>query len=244
MMLDKQNSQLEHLVTVLESAEIQYWLDFGTLLGFFRDGGILQKKDGFDDIDLSAWSDNIDKLYQLKNKFIEIGYFPHYLSFGSRLLMLKLFPLTIKEGSVAVDIHIYRKKGNSATLAIPYVQNPYSRWSIRGVFFRLLSVSFNFFLNTTARGPLPCPQALPLLPPFSYLHSYAIIEVPISDIEPFSTLAEFKLSIPKNPESLLQGRYGNWKIKQEQWNFFSDQKDIKHRLSSHQLRDFLKGFSI
>ena len=61
---------LKEVKEVLDKAEIVFWIDFGTLLGFYREGGFLR---GDPDIDIGMKREEQEKLINIIGKFEEIG---------------------------------------------------------------------------------------------------------------------------------------------------------------------------
>ena len=67
----KLEEMLFNVVKLLEEEGVEYWLDFGTLLGLVRDGAIIEWDE---DVDISIWQTSYDKLEKIKPKLVELGY--------------------------------------------------------------------------------------------------------------------------------------------------------------------------
>ena len=68
---EKYYNALKAIDKVFGKHKIQYWLDYGTLLGAIREGGIIP----WDfDVDLGIWLKDVPKICTLRKDFRELGY--------------------------------------------------------------------------------------------------------------------------------------------------------------------------
>lgn len=63
-----QLKQLEEIKELLDSQGIKFFVDGGALLGFIRNGKLLE--DDIDDIDLTAFCEDLDKMDGIKENFV------------------------------------------------------------------------------------------------------------------------------------------------------------------------------
>ena len=106
-MLEK---MLFKVVELLEEENVEYWLDFGTLLGLARDGGIIEWDE---DVDISVWQTSYDKLEKIKPKLIEFGYIvSNNIDWGNKVYF-------DGKRKIWVDIYYWKKNNNMYTHASP-----------------------------------------------------------------------------------------------------------------------------
>ena len=94
---------LFNVVKLLEEEGVEYWLDFGTLLGLVRDGAIIEWDE---DVDISVWQTSYDKLEKIKPKLVEFGYKVENDKNGA----CRIFLTTEKK--LWVDIYYWKKLKN------------------------------------------------------------------------------------------------------------------------------------
>lgn len=65
------NDMLKNIIKIFEKHELNYWLDWGSLLGLIREGKLIR----FDtDLDFGIFLNDLDKIKNMKSDFDEIGY--------------------------------------------------------------------------------------------------------------------------------------------------------------------------
>jgi len=94
---------LREIKNVLDKNNINYWLDFGTLLGAVRNGKIIEWDS---DIDLGTWYGNVDQIIsifsELKNKGFRASVTENKIEIG------------IRKRGFSLNITIYRKSDDYA----------------------------------------------------------------------------------------------------------------------------------
>lgn len=108
---DKLRDLLFDVVDLLEKNDIQYWIDFGTLLGAVRGQDII-KWDR--DVDISVYSNNRSKIESLKEDLNNLGY-----NFKTNKYIAKVYP-SIYNNKVWLDIYYWDKlKGGNIKNCCP-----------------------------------------------------------------------------------------------------------------------------
>ena len=100
---------LEKFNSIMDEANIKYWVDFGTLLGIYRDGKFI---DHDFDIDLGMYAKDYNKDIEallVKNGFKKIR---EFYAFG------KLSEQTWNWNGVLVDLFLYNEEENGGRIFI------------------------------------------------------------------------------------------------------------------------------
>ncbi|MDD3876068.1 MAG: LicD family protein [Bacteroidales bacterium] len=94
-------NQLSEVLNVIDSVGIDYWIEYGTLLGAVRDKTIIPWDSEFD---MGIWYSDYEKNKEfLLNKFNELGF---KIDFSSKD-RVKLIHKTSEIGAYTIDIHTY-----------------------------------------------------------------------------------------------------------------------------------------
>ena len=114
---------------LLESSEVHYWLNFGSVLSSVRNKGKIIEHDN--DIDIGIWSEDINKIKTLVEKIEKDGY-RVVLQKGLHVLedFIQIYEPNSKSKSFHIDIYIFRQKDNMA-----FCRNIHSPVSKLGKFF-------------------------------------------------------------------------------------------------------------
>ena len=118
---------LFYVVDTLEENQILYWLDYGSLLGAYRDGAVLEWDN---DIDLGVLKESTEQIMSFKGKMNEDGYSLTVHCDGNRI---KIMDKTNDE--CHLDIFIWER--NSADTVMPlysYLREDSTRWKNRSCF--------------------------------------------------------------------------------------------------------------
>ncbi len=115
---------LDATVRILEEAGILFWLDFGSLLGAYREGGIIEHDD---DIDLGVRREDAPRILALRDDFAAVGcslepYAEEGLPLGVirvyrgtvNALHLDLFLWKEEAGTMENSLHFMRRSGFSS----------------------------------------------------------------------------------------------------------------------------------
>lgn len=220
--------QLEKFTETLHRAGVSYWLDFGTLLGFVRNGQIIKKKSGVDDIDIGILAEDEEKLRALVPAFVKLGYEVCPISIFGKTLLYKLFPEVLADGSVAIDIGIYRRRpdGKTAFLLPNSVIDrglpPLRRFAARvrnAVYLRAYRVLRS---GSLYKWPLRLPESLF----WRHAFAYKAAILPLDLILPIRRDERTGLNLPHRPEEYLRAKYGDWTVPRERWDFWTDELDL------------------
>jgi len=89
-------------VDVFEHLEVKYCVVFGTLLGIYRDGGLIEHDT---DTDIAVWIDNYSELVKIVEKMEE-----------NKLMLTRIIPkiISFTRGGDYIDIYFYNKKNNKS----------------------------------------------------------------------------------------------------------------------------------
>jgi len=96
---------LQLLKDLLDKHNIEFWLNYGTLLGAYRDKRFIRWDN---DIDLSTWNINRDTLEILAKELDEKGFETGLFRTG--LIIRK------KKSRISVDVYLYRLDKNKAII--------------------------------------------------------------------------------------------------------------------------------
>jgi phosphorylcholine metabolism protein LicD len=221
------------LFKILETYNVQWWLDSGSLLGIYRDGQFLA---GDKDIDISfVFKENRIEIENLVKKIAQLGFRVVVFQWNNVAYKYKLIPLRKYHYSVyKVDINIYYDS-TDMIISPQLVKNKVNNFIIRikqKAFDIRKGNSFlndnNSFYNILKSLFLKIvmfftPDYLVLNMDKYYPARYKLYkwQIPKSLLFP---LVKYKddYIVPFNTEAYLEFRYGNWKIPNSDWNFTED----------------------
>jgi phosphorylcholine metabolism protein LicD len=200
--------QLLWIVNKLNHLRVSYWLDSGSLLGVIRDGGLLENDN---DIDVSVLFDQEGKVLLLAEEVSRNGFFYYILTYKNRPFKLKLKPKTKKDRCV-IDINIFGKEGNSVWCPQPGpIDAKKSMRLIAEPASRVIHLLGGRVIRNKDYDRFPLSH-----------ETMKTWWIPVDLVQPTIEYGEFGVSIPKNYEAYLQYRYGNWRIPNRNWSFWSD----------------------
>jgi len=215
---------LRQIKKIFDKHNIDFWLDFGTLLGAVRDKQIIPWDK---DIDLGMWREDLQKLLSYEEDFKKEGIELHInnteISFRTDKYIGGAFTYH-RDGNNAVNSHIcypslYVRKNNEIvtsqigrllTIIVIYgiwlfteekISCPkLSQFKIKKFFIR-----FNF----------PMKQLIYHISTKIFGFRYRTDVIPKEIFEKLKTIKfyDMKVKIPQNVEDYLIYRYGDWKIK-------------------------------
>jgi hypothetical protein len=231
----EQQPQVRWLGSLLEEAGLKCWLDYGTLLGYVRNGAILKKNGDFEDLDLAIHAEDEEAFRRLEPAFRAKGYRFYRMNLFGGSFMYKIFPEEIGENSLAIDVGVYRRRGDESAMILPKMV-PLKAGAIGRWVHRLKAKPYTWALRLSQGGfkyaippRMPEPGSL-----FGGLYSYKIVRVPHSFIAPLKKTS-FGFYVPAESEEFLAHRYGDWRVPKAKWDFWTDQLDI-HELTTDELR--------
>jgi len=156
-MNDRQTNAFNNLLVfknILFSLKVIFWVDGGTLLGFYREGNF--PEDDEDDIDLGCWDNNLTKRQEIIDRCLEAG-FSIYHTWEKQI--------AFKKDDLKIDLFFHGKHKNNA---------------------------FHFLYKGN--------KGIPAIVPLKYF----------SLLKPFTLKGE-NFFIPRETESYLEFKYGDWK---------------------------------
>lgn len=111
--------QLARLAELLEEGGVGYWLEAGVLLGFLREGRILEWDN---DIDLGTWAHSADEIRSLSDVLAEEGYRMFVDQYKGATVRVNLVPSTKGrlKGGWPVAVNVWRRHRGKAWRAALY----------------------------------------------------------------------------------------------------------------------------
>ena len=207
------NEQLLWITRILQTNNIGYWVDQGTLLGLIRDGKLI----GHDkDIDFSILDEDLYKLEKVISEIEKEGYRLRNKQYKNYKFKYKFIPPT-SDDLRTLDINVYYKvKDLFAWSSQPHIIN-------RNSFFYKVVRSIIFFYWTRIATKVKIDRF-----PFSIISETFTWWIPAMHFEQIIFDESNKVFIPKNYEEHLKLHFGNWKLPVKRWNFINDDKALKH----------------
>ncbi|MFB0562330.1 MAG: LicD family protein [Candidatus Lokiarchaeia archaeon] len=227
---------LREVKEILDKHGIEYWLDYGTLLGAVRDRRFIPWDT---DIDLGVWSKDIDKLIKAYEEFHTKGYLVH--SFVRKYIHIFKVSST-KKPPTKISFNIYDIDKRGATIRF-FINNyfMYFAWATEYILW-IISAP-----NNIGDNPEPIPYILhrilikvsQLIFPWLRQRLMDIIErlaiklgceniQVIIPIQYFTNLSKIKFysmefNTPSPVEEYLAYRYGeNWKIPKKDYVYYKE----------------------
>lgn len=215
--------QLRLVTDLLETHNVEHWVDCGTLLGIVRDG---QPLPGDKDVDLGLWEKDLDALQGLAPRFHEIGYKIYGFQYDGMTYGVNV--RSVQEQGVTVSFGVYRQHGDHAWRMASYLApNPHRRWSpaffLRGMFrFPVRRVARKMRLKTDIAH-------LCRTWPYSKIVRVATWWVPLHLIHPIKRMPASGYWGPADPESLLAAHYGKWRQPVSDYIWWRDDLLVQHK---------------
>lgn len=216
---------LKHLKRVLDTNDIIYWIDCGTLLGAVRDGKIIPWDE---DIDIGVWKNEFSKLTKSLEKLPENIHYWH-----------KEQSANVFFKDCNVSIMVYDRK-NYCALHSYYIECNYITGVIHSM-VKLLEYEGNAIV-VSRNIPIPITKIIakffskiplkirlklvPILENFHEKHSSkAIVSVPARYFKNLSTINFYgmEFNVPSPVEEYLEFRYGeDWRIPKKDYVYYRD----------------------
>ena len=100
--IQQSTSNLLTTVDIFEHLEVKYCIVFGTLLGIYRDGNLIEHDT---DTDIAVWIDNEEELIKIVEKMKE-----------NKLILTRLTPkmISFTRGGDYIDIYFYEKENTES----------------------------------------------------------------------------------------------------------------------------------
>lgn len=229
--------QLHQLVSILESGEIGYWVDSGSLLGIVREGHLLEHDP---DIDISIWASDLDKFLEVID-LIKISYgILKIHKFKGMVYEIKMAPPPQFRRSV--DIKVFRETDGYAWCPLPLNTNQYTRDELRSLVSSqrlkdiLDRVTWMAFRKTHRLLLSVCSQMNGLWtvdfgkPPWSKGRQMLTWRFPASLVGATTIHATYGIRVPDQTQEYLKYRYGNWREPAQDWYYARDDGAISTEL--------------
>lgn len=242
--MDNENQEkalevLRKINEVFNDHNIDLWLDKGTLLGAVREGNMIEWDD---DIDLSCWFDDLEKVYRCCEILREKGYYVDYRVFENDCFELSHISINFdKKRSFPIDLRLFKMKEDTIikkNINSPKRENTIQRLLRRFIKYILYMLSKPEHIGDsppiipdkvhTMLGKIIHSNSDSLLKPVrkivcyisKKLYKQGAWELPKKYFEDFSKIDfhGIKVKIPLNPEKICEIRYGeDWRIPDRTW---------------------------
>jgi len=209
--------QLRWITNLLNKKKIKYVVDGGTLLGLMREGKLLPQDE---DIDISTWVEDKNKLTSLLPEFQKEGYKIKKGYYKKLLCSYTLFPPTFIKGR-EIDIKIFRKYKDYSWCPERYAKNSTDTGLI-------------YYISKFSRAPfLMLIKIFPFKPLISLIdHLFFNVDTwkfPLKYNEKPKFLSEKGIFIPSKWQSYLKFRFHNWKIPARNWKYTRDDGGLENK---------------
>lgn len=198
------------------------WSDFGFLLKVVRTNNTLSELTVQDDIDIGVCY--YPNLVNDIDHVVESGLFEvSYIYINKLLTMIKISPIRIEGFSIDISVYYERISGIYETYMI--FRPGWNQIGFQNLLSRFLLLPFYI---AKCRKFYKWPTIIKTNFYFSRIFRVALIQVnkefviPTKDVR----IDSLNLSFPKDTNSYLNGRYGDWRMKISDWVFNRDQRDL------------------
>ena len=219
------NDQLRWITGILDSYNIPYWIDAGTLLGVMRDGDVISTDD---DIDLAIWNQHETHLKNALRTIKNSRYWLRTSSYKQLVCKYELKPRS-NRGKI-IEIHVYRAHGSFAWCPEIYRYNPHRRsthafycyFLYRYGLFGVMAILLRQLWVSSDEARLPWRRS-------AGIGTWIIPRIYFDDLV---RDRELNLSMPRNWRSYLTFRYGNWKqpVTWREWRYYIDDHGFQRRV--------------
>ncbi len=227
---------LKLIKKILETNEVEFWLESGTLLGAIREGAFIK----WDyDIDLGTWDTYMPKMKKLNKEFCEHGY-ETYFSVYHNVMM-------IRKGEIDVQLVFWRLKEDEVIAPLRYIENKIGfvlaslNWIV--LFSHSGKLNKETFNSSMKIIKFIGSKMTDLIPEFLKLKTASFLNtlasktgnrrgLVVTPSKYFLSLENTKFYdmdflIPQNSEEYLAYYYGdNWQIPQKKWIYVREDKKI------------------
>jgi len=207
------DQQLARLSKTLEEHGVNYWLNAGTLLGIVRDQCLISSDR---DMDIGIWDEEVPKALSAIQRLADAGYGQMSTrSYEGNICKIKIKP-TSENGSRLVDIDVYRRSGDFA-----WCPQPVSRAGQRVLGLRSVKTVYNALSRFIRRWQNNGMGGARVSPMLYQVHTWWIPRHYFEDVVSIE-LDGCRMLVPRESESYLEYRYGNWRVPQPGWNALAD----------------------
>ena len=213
------DDQLKWVIDFLQSKKINFWVDSGTLLGIIRDGHTIKEDN---DIDIGMWASDINIILSALKK--QIVYKIKIFKYRKYIFKIKLYNNIFK---YTIDINLFRINRDNAWCPQTILVNQKDIYSIKK-YFHFIFIPIIYRLKE--RWPFSIDYYDFFWRPF---HASGVWLIPKTFFEELIYFGPYKIPVPRQYDSYLSLRYGNWRIKNSKWNFWEDDKGLKHNIHDY-----------
>lgn len=232
------NEQIRWITGLLDAHRIPYWIDSGTLLGLMREGDLLKPNE---DIDIGVWSRYEPRIRSILPLIREAGLAIRAMSYKHLIYSYKFLPKFIDSRSrlgAIVEVNLYRIHGDYAWCPEIFQINPNAPGSVRYHLDHLirnrllLGVLVGDFLPTRFISWWATTDVSSLL-----WHTFLDVGtwwIPRFYLDNTVLIRDFGVLVPRDWQSYLEFRYGDWKTRVEEWQYWRDDGGFR-RMSPHEI---------
>ncbi len=214
---NKQKKNVEYLsfTQILNNYEVPYSIDSGVLLALMREGKLF---DNEKDIDIQMWIENEKILYDILPVFKSEGYNVTIWCYKGLVYQYRF----LHPHKIPVHIMFFRRYGDWAWCpASKAIGNPFSFRGSQYIYFLFNGV------RRRVRNKLVTTDISRW--PWNVRRVVATWWIPAHFFDHIIYDENFEVFIPEKWDEYLQFRYGNWKISQENWDFWREDGAVVHQ---------------
>jgi hypothetical protein len=217
------NKQIEWIASLLNTHDIPYWLDSGSLLGLMRDGDLRPEMD----IDIGMWERNESQLRKMLPIIHGSGYTISVDSYQDMIHRYKFVPRA--KSNRTIDIKLFRGHADNAWSPDFFDTNPYRRGTVLYYHyyvsrFRLLSVHLAVLM--LLRRWLTVHESVW---PWRLIYGVGTWWIPRVYFDDISLDRDLGVLVPSDWEGYLEFRYGNWKTPVREWCWYRDDRAFQRK---------------
>lgn len=208
--------QFRWIIELLNRYEIPYWLDSGTLLGVIREGKLLEHDK---DIDLSMWAEHERKLRRVLPAVRGAGYKVVVSSYKG-MSYKYVFKFTGKTKLFKISIHLFRKVDGYAWCPQERtVKRRHYSGNMARQLFRLSKALVIYVYKRHFARHISYSSGV-----WKVFHDIMVWWIPLPYFEKIILLTEKNTFIPEKYQDYLEFRYGNWRVSDENWSYWHNEK--------------------
>lgn len=212
-------SQLPFITEQFEAHGIPYWLNSGTLLGMVRDNRLIENDR---DIDVSVWWEDRERTLEMISSWK-----PQRIQawrFGDSIYKIKVYPRDRKTTRM-IDVDLFRRHNDHAWCPQFAPRTFFThRKRVRRLVRNGCRKLAHYFLN---RNGFQLSDHLGL----RLVHNVYTWWVPLRFLDELAP-RQFdcgQFYVPRDPETYLEYRYGNWRRPATNWSFLDDDQGLVHK---------------
>lgn len=221
------DSQLAELLPKLDRRDVDYWLDSGTLLGFIRDGSLLES-DG--DIDLSTFLSEYEPVREVVESLS--GYSCKYRNFNGQVHVIKIKSDNYER---KIDIKFFAKSSQHliSPVRLPIRNNYSSNHPMRYGFGLVRTLIDKIYY----KHQIFTPDIGSVFAGNRTTHNVGWWIIPKELVGTPAYNNDIGGKVPSQTEEYLRYRYGEWKTPTDEWIWHVDDGAIVEQLPTDTVQE-------